>query len=312
MKIIVVGSVNVDITAYSARFARDGETIFGDDIKFGPGGKGSNQATAAARAGGDVCMVAKIGKDVLSGVVNGHYDREGMSKKYISVSDTVSTGSAIIEVSAENGQNKIVVIPGANNELSKEDVTAAENEFESCDIFLTQLETTFEPIYEGIRLAKKYGKTVILNPAPYKEIPEDIMKEIDYFTPNETEAEFYSGVKIETDEDTEKAAKELIKRGIKNVIITLGKRGVYYSNGKESFFVGTKLLKAVDTTGAGDAFNGGLAVALGEKMDIETALKFANCAGSISVTRYGAATSGAYRYEIEEMMKDFYGIDLTK
>ncbi len=312
MKIIVVGSVNVDITAYASRFARDGETIFGNEIKFGPGGKGSNQATAAARAGGDVCMVARIGNDVLSGVVNDHYNKEGMSKKYITVSNTTATGSAIIEVSGESGQNKIVVIPGANNELSAEDVAAAEKEFESCDIFLTQLETNFEPIYEGIRLAKKYNKTIILNPAPFKEIPADIMKDIDYFTPNETEAEFYSGVKIENDEDTEKAAQAIMKLGVKNVIITLGKRGVYFSNGKERFFVGTKLLKAVDTTGAGDAFNGGLAVALGEKMDIETALKFANCAGSISVTRYGAATSGAYRYEINDMMKDFYGIDLTK
>ena len=312
MKMIVVGSVNVDVTAYASRFARDGETIFGDEVKFGPGGKGSNQATAAARAGGNVCMISRIGKDVLSGVIKEHYGREGMSEKYISVSDTVATGCALIEVSTQSGQNKIVVIPGANDELSSADVLAAEEEFKTSDVFLTQLETGFEPIYEGIRLARKYNNTVILNPAPYKEIPADIMKEIDYFTPNETEAEFYSGVKIENDEDTEKAAQALINKGIKNVIITLGKRGVYYSNGKEKFFVGTKLLKAVDTTGAGDAFNGGLAVALGEKMDIETALKFANCAGSISVTRYGAATSGAYRFEINDMMKDFYGIDLTK
>ncbi len=309
-KIIVVGSINVDITAYADRFPRDGETIFGNDLKFGPGGKGSNQATAAARAGGDVCMIARVGKDVLSGVVHEHYANEKMSEKYISVSDSLPTGSAIIEVSAENGQNKIIVLPGSNGELSSKDVIAAEKEFADCDILLTQLETGFEPIYEAIKIAKKYKKTIILNPAPFKEIPDKIISNVDYFTPNETEAEFYSGVIIENEEDIERAAQEIIHRGVKNVIITLGKRGVYYSNGTEHFFVNTKTLKAVDTTGAGDAFNGGLAVALGEKMDIEKALKFANCAGSISVTRYGAATSGAYRHEIAEMMKDFYNTEI--
>ena len=168
-----------------------------------------------------------------------------------------------------------------------------------------------DPIYEGINLAKKYQKTVILNPAPLQKLPNDILMNVDYFTPNETEAEFYSGVKIENEEDASRAAKEIIKLGVKNVVITLGKRGVYFSNGKESFSVATKLLKAVDTTGAGDAFNGGLAVALGEGMDIKDALKFANCAGSLSVTRYGAATSGAYRSEIKEMMKDFYGVEIN-
>ncbi len=309
-KIIVVGSLNVDITAYAERFARDGETVKGNNIKFGPGGKGGNQASAAARAGGDVCMIARMGKDFLSSVLSEHYKNEGISDKYISVSDSAPTGSAVIEVSAENGQNKIVVIAGANAELSAENVREAEQEFEDADIFLTQLETGFEPIREGIRLAKKYSTPVILNPAPLQKIPNDILAEIDYFTPNETEAEFYSGIRIESDEDTEKAAQEIMKLGVKNVIITLGKRGVYFSNGEEKFFVGTKLLQAVDTTGAGDAFNGGLAVALGENMDIETALKFANCAGSISVTRYGAATSGASRDEIKAMMKDFYKTEI--
>ncbi len=309
-KVIVVGSLNVDITAYASRFARDGETVVGNDIKFGPGGKGGNQATAASRAGGEVCMISRMGKDFLSNVLTDHYKNEGMSDKYISVSDSAPTGSAVIEVSAENGQNKIVVIAGANAELSANDVLAAEKEFEDADVFLTQLETGFEPIYEGIRLAKKYGKPIILNPAPLQKIPNDILEKIDYFTPNETEAEFYSGIKIENDEDTEKAAQEIMKLGVKNVIITLGKRGVYFSNGKEKFFVGTKLLKAVDTTGAGDAFNGGLAVAIADNMDIETALKFANCAGSLSVTRYGAATSGASRDEIKAMMKDFYKVDI--
>lgn len=309
-KIIVVGSLNVDITAYAQRFARDGETVKGDDLKFGPGGKGGNQASAAARAGGEVCMISRMGKDFLSSVIREHYNNEGMSDKYISVSESAPTGSAVIEVSAENGQNKIVVIAGANAELSSENVREAEKEFEDADIFLTQLETGFEPIYEGIRLAKKYGVKIILNPAPLQKLPNDILRNVDYFTPNETEAEFYSGVMIENEADAEKAAKEIIKLGVKNVIITLGKRGVYFSNGKESFSIPTKLMRAVDTTGAGDAFNGGLAVALGEKMDIETALKFANCAGSISVTRYGAATSGAYRSEIRKMMRDFYRIEI--
>ena len=309
-KIIVVGSLNVDITAYSERFARDGETIMGTDLKLGPGGKGNNQATAARRAGGDVVMIARRGTDALGKVITDHFENEKMSDKYISVSDTRPTGSALIEVSAENGQNKIVVIAGANGELSADDVRNAEIEFESTDLFLTQLETGFEPIREGVRLAKKYSKTVVVNPAPLQAIPEDILREVDYFTPNETEAEFYSGIKIENDNDAERAAKEILKLGVKNVIITLGKRGVFYSNGNNSYYIPTKKLHAVDTTGAGDAFNGGLAVALAENMDIETALKFANCAGSISVTRYGAATAGASRKEICDMMKEFYKIDI--
>jgi ribokinase len=308
-KVVVVGSFIVDITGFANRFPKDGETVIGSAVRIGPGGKGSNQATAVSRAGADVVMITKIGSDVLSNIAHEHYSAEGMSEKYIYKTDKAGTGTAFIEVNETSGENRIIAIKGANELLSAAEVAAAEDEIASCDAVLAQLETCNEAVEELMRLAKKHGKTIVLNPAPYLPVPDGFFDGVDYLTPNETEAEFYSGVPVESPEDAERAALKLLEMGVKNVIVTLGKKGAFFTDGKNKMLVPTTDLKAVDTTGAGDAFNGGFAVALSEGMDIGRALKFANCTASISVTRLGTSPAMPYRHEIDELMKRFYGED---
>lgn len=306
-KIVVAGSFIVDITGFSPRFPKDGETVLGSTIKTGPGGKGSNQATAAARAGAEVIMIAKIGSDVLSGIAHQHYSAEGMSEKFIYTTTEADTGSAFIEVNETTGENRIIVIKGANELLSEADICAAESEIASASVVLTQLETNDNAVEVLLRCAKKHGKTTIVNPAPFQEVKKGLFDGVDYFTPNETEAEYFSGIKVETEEDAKKAADKMIHElGVRNVIITLGKKGAFFTDGTSQILVPSATVKAVDTTGAGDAFNGGLAVALSEGMDIETALKFANATAAISVTRRGASPSMPQRAEIDELKKSFY------
>lgn len=306
-KVVVVGSFIVDITGFAHCFPKDGETVIGSAIKIGPGGKGSNQATAISRAGADVVMVTKIGSDVLSNIAHEHYAAEGMSRKYIYKTDEVPTGTAFIEVNETTGENRIIAVKGANELLTAEEVAAAEQEIASCDAVLAQLETSDEAVVELFRLARKHGKLIVLNPAPYQPVPQGLFEGVDYLTPNETEAEYYSGIAVNTTEDAERAAEKLLELGAKNIIITLGKKGAFFSDGKTKMLVPTTDLKAVDTTGAGDAFNGGLAVALSEGMDIERAIRFANCTASISVTRKGTSPAMPYRHEIDELLASYYG-----
>lgn len=308
-KIVVVGSFISDITAFVPSFPREGETVIGSSLNFGPGGKGSNQATAASRSGAEVVMVAKTGDDTLSDIQHRHYLKEGMTEKYIFRTKESQTGTCFISVSEVTGQNEIVIVKGANEHLSPEDVLKAEKEIATCDCVLAQFETTFETVDMMIKLAKKYKKTIVINPAPAQKIPVGLLEGVDYFTPNETEAEFFSGVPVVTEKDAEKASKKILKLGVKNVIITLGKKGAYFYNDKKHFLVKPTDLKAVDSTGAGDAFNGGLVVAISEGRDIEDAIKFANCVASISVTKKGSSDSMPQREESLKLLHDFYGVD---
>ena len=227
-KIMVVGSLIVDVAAYTPHFPVVGETALGTKLKFGPGGKGNNQATAASRAGGEVFMVSKTGKDFLQKIMLDHYEGEKMSTKYIYEDESVGTGSALIEID-DNGDNRIVVIKDANDKLTAAEVDNAEEDFKDSDVLIMQLETSEESILEGKKLAQKYGVPIILNPAPFQAIPDGLFDGIDYLTPNETEAEFFTGIPVVDENDAEKAAQKLHAMGVKNVIITLGKRGVYYS-----------------------------------------------------------------------------------
>jgi len=307
-KVVVVGSFIVDITGFAPRFPKDGETVIGSAIKFGPGGKGSNQATAASRAGAEVVMITKKGTDVLSDIAHKHYWAEQMTEKFVYETEEADTGSAFIEVNETTGENRIIVVKGANELLTEEEVMAAEEEIAASNAVLTQLETNDTAAETLIRLAKKHGKITVFNPAPFQPVKEGLFRDVDYFTPNETEAEFFSGITVETEEDAEKAAKKMIKElGVRSVIITLGKRGAFYTDGTTSMLVPPPTVKAMDTTGAGDAFNGGLTVALSEGKDIETAIKFANVTAAISVTRRGTSPAMPYRDEIDELVESFYG-----
>ncbi len=299
MKVIVVGSLNTDITTYTDRFPVAGETVTGKDVRIGPGGKGSNQATAAARSGAEVIMVGKIGKDDLAATMKSHFLAEKMCLDYI-VEDDGATGCALIEVDS-TGENRIVVIPGANGRLSAADVDAAEQEFTHGGVVLIQNETSLESRLEAKRLAMKYGLTMIYNPAPMQKMPNGFFEGVDIVTPNETEAEFFTGIAVRGCEDGIRAAEKFIELGAKSVIITMGSKGALYYDGTPIFVPAMKV-KAVDTTGAGDAFNGALAAALAEGKTITEALKFAGAVGALSVTKVGAATAMPSREETEEFL----------
>lgn len=312
-KIIVVGSSNADITGRARHLPVNGETVLGTTMMIGPGGKGMNQATAAHRAavGADceVVYISRIGNDTFGRVLLDHMKAEGMSDKYIVLSDTDATGSALIEVDEESGQNRIVVIPAANANMSPEDVAAADAEFAECSAVLCQLEIDLVTVKKAKELAAKYNRPFILNPAPAIVLDDEFLCGIDWFTPNETEAAFYAGLSPDSEEDVRACAERLLEKGVKNVIITLGSRGAYWTNGKAEITVPSCKVKAVDTTGAGDTFNGALTVAIatelgGKNIDIEkikSVLNFANRAAAISVTRPGAAASCPVREEIFSM-----------
>jgi len=299
-KIIIVGSINVDICGYVPVFPVPGETVVGSSLSIGVGGKGNNQATAAKRAGADVVFISKVGNDFLKDIAVKHLVSEGIDMKYIPTADA-ETGSAVIEVE-DSGQNRIAIIKGANDLVSRDDVCSAECEFASCNAVLTQLETSMDSVLAAKELSNKYGKPFILNPAPYQPLPAKLLNGTDYITPNETEAGSITGITVDDDASIREAAKIMLSMGIKNVIITLGSRGSYFTNGITEMFIDAVKCKAVDTVGAGDTFNGAFAAALASGKDTESALKFASRAASISVTRKGAAASAPYYDEIVELL----------
>ncbi len=300
-KIVVVGSFNADITALTPKFPVGGETIMGRSLNFGAGGKGTNQAVSAAKNGADVVMVSKIGTDVLSDIARKIYSDSGIDSSYVVETSEYPTGSAVIEVSEESGENKIIVIPGANNYLTADDVRKASEKISQCDVVLTQLETSPESVEAALELSSEYGKITVLNPAPYSVIPEKWFKLVDYFIPNETETEYFTGVKVSDEYSAKEASKVLIGKGVKNVIITMGKKGAFFCNERESFVVPSTSSKAVDTTGAGDCFCGAFCTALAEGKSVKDSILFANCAAGISVTRMGAAASMPTRAETDSV-----------
>ncbi len=310
VKIVVVGSLITDIDFYSSRLPVTGETALGESFAFGLGGKGNNQATAASRSGAEVVMIGRVGNDSFGQSFFERYRAEGMTTRYLGMSETASTGAADIEIETGTGQNRIIVVKGANDELSAEDVRAASHEFETCGAVLTQLESRIEAVAEAKALALRYGKIIVLNPAPFQKIPDDLFNGIDYLTPNETEAEFFTGVPVEDPVSAKTAAERLLKKGVKNVIITLGSQGAYYYNGRDEDLIAPPPVHAIDTTGAGDAFNGGLTVALAEGLPIRTALRFANCVASLSVTKKGTSAVMPLREESAALLKKHYSIVL--
>lgn len=309
-KIIGPGSLIVDVTGFAPHLPVAGETTKGSTLRFGPGGKGSNQMTAAHRAGSDVRIISCRGDDVLGQILKKHYETEGMSEQYVKIDPKAETASALIEIDESDAQNRIIVIFAANEQVGRENVYAAEADFADCDAVLTQFETTTEAVIAAKELAHKYGKPFILNPAPYIPVDSTLFDGVDFVTPNETEAEQFTGIKVDTVEDCRLAAQKFFEMGVKNVIITLGVRGAFYTNGKDEIVVPSIKVKAVETTGAGDAFNGGLATAIAEGLPMQTALQFATCTAAISVTRLGSSPSMPYRHEILALMEKEFGTKL--
>ena len=290
--ICIFGVFVADLCFVGSKIPIKGQTILGKKHIVGPGGKGSNQAIAAARLNGDISFITKMGKDSHSEMAFDLYKEAGVKTHSIIQDEKLFTGVAGIMID-EDGNNAINIISGAAEHLINRDIDNHIETIKNSEIFLTQMETPDETTIYALKKAKENRCTTILNPAPARKIDEENFKLIDFFTPNETEAEFYLNKKIKTVEDIKNAANDFLKKGIKNVIITLGEKGVYFANGKENFFLEAYKLKqaVVDTTGAGDAFNGAFAVGLANDLEIKEALSFANKVAGISTTRLGAASS---------------------
>jgi len=260
------------------------------------GGKGANQAVAAARMGGNVTFVTKVGNDIFGQQSIAGFLKENINTDFVFVDDSSSTGTALIVVNKE-GENSIVVAPGANANLLPQDINKI-NDFGDAGIILIQLEIPLETISSAVKKGKTSNQKVIINPAPAQKLTDELLNGLFLITPNETEAALLTDIAVEDDVTAGEAARVFLERGVKNVIITLGKKGAYFQNANQSFRINAPVVTAIDTTAAGDTFSGALAVALTEKMSWEEATKFAVAAASISVTRLGAQASIPYRSEI--------------
>ena len=305
MSVSVLGIYVADLVFFGKKIPVEGETILGNNFIIGPGGKGSNQAVATAKAGAKTFFISKIGDDQFGSMAIKIYEESNVDFSNVIISKEHATGAAGILVNENSGSNAINVFPGAAGAISIEDIERAEDTIKNSSIFLTQLETPIKVAEYAIQKANRYGVKTILNPAPAADIDKSIFPLVDYFTPNETEASFYVNHSVETIDDAARAAKKLLDMGIKNVIITLGEKGAYFANLSESFSMPIANLNSsvVDTTGAGDAFNAGLAVAITENMNIKEAISFASATAGLSTTKIGTANSMPTRDEIEKILK---------
>ena len=297
-QILVVGSSNTDMVIKAAHLPRPGETILGGTFFMNPGGKGANQAVAIARRGGPVTFICKTGSDIFGHQSQQLFEEEGINTSYVFSDSGNPSGVALITVD-EKAENCIVVASGANANLLPSDLEKAEEAIERADLVLMQLEVPMETVCFVADIAWQKGKKVILNPAPAHPLPVDLLRHLYLITPNETEAEMITGVKITDESSAAEAARALSGMGVQHVIITLGSKGaLIYSNGKAEMVPALKV-EAVDTTAAGDVFNGALTVALSEGRSLKEAARFACKASAISVTRVGAQSSAPYRNEVD-------------
>jgi ribokinase len=296
-RIIVIGSSNTDMVIKSKKLPSPGETILGGTFLMNPGGKGANQAVAAARLHGNVTFVAKTGNDVFGSEAKQLFDKEHIDTRFLISDDKNPSGVALINVD-ENGENSIVVASGSNGTLSAYDINEDVFKAEPSDIFLMQLEIPVSTVEFVAEKAASNGNKVILNPAPARQLSNDLLSCLYMIIPNETEAEILTGIKVTDAETAEKAARKLYSKGVKNIVITMGGSGAFLFTSSNSKMIYVVPVKAVDTTAAGDVFCGALAVALSEGKNSEEAVVFANKAAGISVTRMGAQASAPYRDEI--------------
>lgn len=298
-KIIVIGSSNTDLAIKTIRIPEPGETVMGGTFMMTAGGKGANQAVAVARLGGDVAFVTKVGDDMFGDESRARYVKEGLPEKFLLVEKGTPSGVALITVDAK-GENCIVVAPGANNALTCADVDAVRDEIAAADYLLLQLEIPMEVVEHAAEVAVANGTKVILNPAPAAELSKTLIESLYLITPNRTECQLLSGVAIANEADAEAAAGKLMEMGVKNVIVTLGSKGSLVRTAEGCTVVEACRVESVDTTAAGDVFNGALCVALSEGKDLVEAARFASRASAISVTRMGAQSSVPYRAELGE------------
>ena len=300
-KIAVVGSSNMDLVVKSNRIPAVGETILGGDFIMVPGGKGANQAVAAAKLGAEVYFVAKLGKDVFAEQSLNNFKKETVNTKYVIQTGEAPSGVALILVD-DGGNNLIVVAPGANQMLLPVDVENAESDIASCGAVVAQLEVPLETIECAAKMANDLKVPFVLDPAPARELGPELLGMVDVLTPNETEAQILTGIEV-TDEESARAASEnLLERDVKSVILTLGDKGFLLADKEETRYVAAHKVDAVDSTAAGDAFTGSLAVGIAENKALSDAALFANYVAALSVTKMGAQSSMPTLQEVESFM----------
>jgi ribokinase len=299
--VTVVGSFNFDLVVRTPRIPAPGETILGGPFYMGPGGKGANQAVAAARLGARVNMVVKLGMDTFGDIAAQSMKDEGINPEFILRTDETHTGTGTIVLDAD-GENMIVVAPGANMLLQPSDVDKASAAIAQSSILLVQLEVPMVTVRHAVDRARGAGVQVLLNPAPGRVLADDLLARIDVLTPNETEAQIITGLPVGSVEEAERAAIDLLTRGVGAVVVTLGAQGAMIADESGPRHAPGISVNVVDTTGAGDAFSGALAVALAEGADLDAAVQFANVAAALQVARMGTAPAMPYRAEVEEAL----------
>lgn len=292
MKIVVVGSSNTDMVLSTPGFPLPGQTLLGDNFFIAQGGKGANQAVAAARAGAQVVFIARLGNDELGERARELYEADNIDTSYLTIDAEAPTGVALILVDKHSGQNSIVVAPGANEHLAPEHIELCESAFEDAKLVLLQLETPLPTVLHALKLAKKHQLITVLNPAPAAILPDDLLGLVDILTPNETEAQLLTGIELNSDKAIREAAEVLLSRVNSAVVVTLGEKGVFlaHKSGLRAY-VPSHRVQAVDTTAAGDVFNGYFATAVAANLDIEDCVRLGNRAAAHSVTIRGAQNS---------------------
>ena len=298
-KIAILGVFVADTTYRASRLPKMGETILGNSFILGPGGKGSNQAVAAGNLGADVTIITRLADDDFGKMALQTWESANV-KGAVKYSSDSYTGAAFIFVDDNTGDNAIIISPGAASEISLTDIHDNSETISSTDVFLTQLEQPIDVAHEGLKIAKNNGKITILNPAPAASLPKEIFSLCDFITPNETETEALTGLPVRNEEEAKIAAKFLNELGVKTPIITMGEQGAFLH--EYGLIPALRVGKVVETTGAGDAFNGGFAVALSEGKSALEAVKFGCATASISVTRAGTAPAMPTRDEVEKIL----------
>jgi ribokinase len=300
-KITVIGSSNTDLVAKTPKLPAPGETVLGSEFIIAPGGKGANQAVAIARLGGDVTFVAKLGMDDFGDQALENFKRDGINTDFVFRDKEASSGVALIFVD-DDGENMIIAVQGANARLSPADIDRARPAVENADAVVLQLETPIETVEHAVAIAAESGVPVILNPAPARKLETRLIEKLDCLTPNETEAEILTGIKVTDDTSARKAGQRLLELGASSVVVTMGKRGAMLITAEESLLVPAFQVNAVDATAAGDAFTGGLAYARASGRDLEAAVKFANAVAALAVTKMGAQPSMPAREDVERFL----------
>lgn len=298
-KILMFGSFVVDLTGRGPHLPVPGETVKSGYFKMGPGGKGYNQGIAAFQSGGEVTIVTKLGNDLFANIALDFMKNLGMDTSRILRTDEYSTGTALIEVDEKTGQNAIMVIPSACDHITDDEVDSLKDLISSSDIVLTQLETNYSALSRLIDLAYSAGKQIVLNTAPVQPISDKLLAKCSIVTPNEVEAAALSGIPVTDEKSASAAAGYFLKKGVKTVIITMGEKGAFVTDGKTEKMIPAYPVQALDTTGAGDAYNGGLVTALSEGKDIFEAARFASAVGALAVQKIGTAPAMPRRDEID-------------